>query len=176
MVARQLFQVDRDGSIPISALLFEECSRSFFQKHNKLWHSRLPDIGAINTMKICFRASCKGECYAVAAWSNPVARVLPQRTWLELRRFAIADDAPANTGSKMLAWMVRELRRREPGVERLISYQDCEVHSGTIYRAAGWSPVETLTPGRWINRPAGNRTAGLIRKKIRWELNISAAK
>jgi hypothetical protein len=176
MVARQLFQVERDGSIPISALRFEECSRSFFQTQNRLWHSRLPIIGAINTLKECFRASCGGECYAVAAWSNPVARALPQQAWLELRRFAISDDAPANTGSKMLAWMAREVRRRRPEVERLISYQDCEVHSGTIYLAAGWSPVETVTPGRWINRPEGNRTAGLIRKKIRWELVIGGKK
>jgi hypothetical protein len=176
MVAHQLFQVERDGSIPISALVFEECSRSFFQKHNRIWHSRLPDIGAINTMKICFRASCKGECYAVAAWSNPVARALPQQKWLELRRFAIADDAPANTGSKMLGWMVRELRRREPGVERLISYQDCDVHTGTIYRAAGWTPIETQTPGKWNNRKRWNRKAGHIAKKIRWELIIGAAK
>ncbi len=172
MVAHQLFQVDRDGSIPISALFFEECGREFFRRANAMWHSRLPRIGAINTMKHCFRASHRGECYAVAAWSNPVARALPQQTWLELRRFAIADDAPANTGSKMLAWMVRELRRREPGVERLISYQDCEVHSGTIYRAAGWSPVETKTPGKWTNRKHGDRTAGHIAKKIRWELAL----
>jgi len=127
-------------------------------------------------LRFCFRASYAGRCFAVAAWSNPVARALPQRTWLELRRFAIADDAPANTGSKMLAWMSRELRRRSPDIERLISYQDCEVHSGTIYLAAGWSPVETVTPGKWVNRTAGNRTAGHIPKKIRWERVIAATK
>lgn len=170
MAARQLFQVERDGSIPISALVFEDCTKPAFQTANALWHSRLPRIGAINTMKFCFRASYGGECYAVAAWSNPVARTLPQQTWMELRRFAISDDAPKNTGSRMLGWMVRELRRRSPEVERLISYQDCEVHTGTIYRAAGWIPVETHTPGKWRNRERWNRTAGHVAKKIRWEL------
>lgn len=169
MAARQLFQVESDGSIPISVLHFEDCDRKFFQQANAQWHSRLPRIGAINTMKFCFRASSGGRCFAVAAWSNPVARSLPQKTWLELRRFAIAPDATKNTGSRMLGWMVRELRRRAATVQRLISYQDCEVHSGTIYRAAGWTPVETQTPGKWNNRKQWNRTAGHVAKKIRWE-------
>lgn len=172
MATHQLYQVEEDGSAPISALHFEDCGREFFRRANAKWHSRLPRIGAINTMKHCFRASHRGECFAVAAWSNPVARALPQQTWLELRRFAIADNAPVNTGSKMLGWMVRELRRREPHVERLISYQDCEVHTGTIYRASGWTPVEVSTPGKWTNRKRWNRTAGHIARKIRWELSL----
>lgn len=171
-VALPLFQVERDGSIPISALYFEDCTRPFFRAMNVKWHRTLPNIGAINTMKACFMARANGDCYAVAAWSNPVARCLPQRAWLELRRFAIADDAPRNTASKMLGWMVRELRRRHSSIEKLISYQDCSEHEGTIYAASNWAPVKVATPGKWNNRKRWNRKAGHIKKKIRWEFEL----
>lgn len=169
LVAQPLFRVERDGSIPISALVFEDCTKPFFAAMNREWHSALPRIGAVNTMKVCFRATASGNCYAVAAWSNPVARLLPQNSWLELRRFAIAPDAPKNTGSKMLGWMIRELRRRLPQVKKLISYQDCGKHLGTIYKASNWTAVETSTPGKWNNQKRWNREAEHIRTKIRWE-------
>jgi len=86
-----------------------------------------------------------------------VARLLPQRTCLELQRFAIAPDALRNTASRMLAWMARDLRRRFPEVDRLITYQDRGSHAGTIYRAAGWERREVGGGGSWgsAKRAAG---------------------
>jgi hypothetical protein len=77
---------------------------------------------------------------AVALWHNPSARCLPAH-WMELRRMACSPSCPRNTASRFLAWMVRYFRQHIAQAERCISYQDLSVHTGTIYKAAGWKPV-----------------------------------
>jgi len=81
--------------------------------------------------------------------------------WRELRRMACAADAPKNTASRFLGWMVRWFRANEPGIGRLIAYQDNEVHRGTIYLAAGWE--RGWTSKSRIRDRSGNR-AGTARK------------
>jgi hypothetical protein len=71
--------------------------------------------------------------------------------WRELRRMACAPDAPRNTPSRFLAWMARWFAIHSPECEKLISYQDTAVHTGAIYRAAGWSP-EWTTVHRFRDR------------------------
>jgi hypothetical protein len=93
---------------------------------------------------------------------------------LELRRFAIAPDAPRNTGSRMLSWMTREIKKRRPEIGGVLSYQDCDVHQGTIYKAAGWIMTAKsfdhrdrgLRSGRKRNRSQTTAT------KQRWEKNL----
>jgi hypothetical protein len=114
--------------------------------------------------------------YAVAAWSNPVARLLPQLSWMELRRFAIAPDAPRFTASRMLAWMRRDIANRFPSVVKLISYQDLDVHAGTIYKASGWKQSDNYKPRArgwtgWGNRPRKGRTNQSVEPRMRWEIS-----
>jgi len=141
---------------------------------NKQWHSRLPRMGTgfVASMPfLSFAASHEGTAYAVAIWSNPVARNLPQQTWLELRRLAVAPDAPRYTASWMLGKMTRHIRKWLPEIENLISYQDLEVHTGTIYKATGWLPTVSSKEGAGIwdrpgrRRPKAQSEAG----KQRWE-------
>ena len=49
---------------------------------------------------------------------------------------AIASDAPKYTATRMLSIMVKRIKKEFPDIVRLISYQDTEVHKGTIYKAA----------------------------------------
>lgn len=181
-VAHPLFQVEGGGSTPTSALslLFHRIDRTKFAELNRAWHSRLPKIGA-SQFRVCYAAECGGKFYAVAAWSNPVARLLPQLEWLELRRFAIAEDAPKNTASRMLGWMIRDIRRTFPAVVRAISYQDLHAHQGTIYKAAGWHHAEGYesrargwkpTTG-WASRFRAGRTDQAPAPRMRWELHIT---
>ncbi|MGI9507630.1 MAG: XF1762 family protein [Geminicoccaceae bacterium] len=151
-------------------LRFDCISRRRFRACNRLWHSVLPHIGAINTLKVCYGAVHDGEVLAVAAVSNPVARELPQAEWLELRRLACGPAAPRNTPSRMLGWMAKDLRRRYPQVTRLISYHDHSHHAGTIYKAAGWTPVDTGGGGAWSNRQRFDRQAERRPHKTRWEI------
>lgn len=141
-VIHPLFQEGQAGSTPSSPLLMrvEEVEYDHAKELNRLWHSRLPRMGTgfIKAMPfLCFVADFHGLAYAVAIWSNPVARNLPQREWLELRRLAISPDAPRNTASWMLGIMARLIHKKRPWVETLVSYQDTEVHTGGIYKAAG---------------------------------------
>lgn len=177
-IMRSLFQAREGGAAPTSALqLFLETID--FQKAkalNRLWHSRLPRMGTgciDNQPFLCFAAIHDCIAYAVAIWSNPVARNLPQDTWLELRRLAVAPDAPRNTCSRMLAVMARLIRRLRPNVATLVSYHDTAVHGGGIYRAAGWKSVETPNSNTNWNMPGRPRPASQSEApKQRWELSL----
>ena len=183
-VAHPLFQTEGSGSTPTSALelVVELVPFQFAKELNAQWHSRLPAFGTgcVTNMKfLSYAARFGDESYAVAIWSNPVARLLPQAEWLELRRFAIAPEAPKNTASRMLGFMARNIRKTHPLITTLISYQDCEAHKGTIYSAAGWKPTHQHEGGSW-NRPNSKNANGTPRTrpdannsigpKIRWEL------
>lgn len=144
------------------------------------WHSRLPTTQR-GPWKIAYAATYQGTAFAAALWNNPSARMLPNH-WLELRRMAVAPDAPHCTASRMLGQMVRDLTVRFPDAKRAISYQDEDVHQGTIYKAAGWTAAHR-TPRRQrdrsTNRPSGrlyrtsiNGSASDSSPKIRWEKEL----
>lgn len=177
-LARPLFQAGDGGSKPTSALelWIEPIAFTRARELNRAWHSILPKFGTgfIEDQNFpCFAAVCPaGVIYAVAIWSNPAARKLPQVAWLELRRLAIAEDAPAYTASRMLRIMRMLLHRKRPHVERVISYQSKGVHAGTIYRADGWRPVAECKGDTW-NRPKRPRPESQqIDDRVRWERPI----
>ena len=177
-VAYPLFQVGSGGSIPTSALslLFERCERCDFIKLNRMWHSRLPRIGGFYVDGMFYRACGSNDItYAVAGWSRPVAIAFNGKPVFELRRMAIADDAPKNTASRMLGWMARDIKKRCPNTSRLISYQDTAVHKGTIYKASGWVATRTSKAGEqnWCKthkRKAREIVTDAV--KVRWEREI----
>lgn len=173
-----LFHTGEGGSTPTSPLNMrvERIGFELALRLNRQWHSRLPRMGTgfiENQPFLSFGADFDGRLFAVAIWSNPVARNLPQQEWLELRRFAISPDAPRNTASWMLGVMARLVRKLRPDVTRLVSYQDTEVHAGTIYRAAGWVPTTVNRDGNWT-RPSRNRPmAQSLAAKQRWERSLT---
>ena len=118
-------------------LTVEPCSVALARMLNARWHSRVPDTQR-GPWQYAFRSHRDDVTYAVALWNSPSARMLPGQ-WCELRRMAVAPDAPHCTASHFLAGMVRWFRTNAPQHERLISYQDMDVHKGTIYAAAGWT-------------------------------------
>jgi hypothetical protein len=134
-----LFQDEVAPPDRASLIRVEPCTPEFARHGVAAWHSRLP-ITQVGPWKIAFAGHYQHTCFAVALWHNPSARTLPS-DWLELRRLAVAPDAPHCTASRMLGQMTRWIRRNMPSVPTLVSYQDCDVHTGTIYRAAGWYPA-----------------------------------
>ena len=157
------------GYLPTKAtqLTVEPCDINHARLLVAKWHSRLPETQR-GPWKYAFRASFDGITYGVALWHNPSARMLPSH-WLELRRLAVAPDAPRFTASRMLGQMRRWFQIHEPEAEKLISYQDMEVHTGTIYRAAGWS-VGYISTARARDR-TGFRPSG---RMYRWNQNEDA--
>jgi len=174
-IACPLFQAEYGGEVPTSALQLHvgKMSRSLFQTLNRAWHSRLPECGNC-FMGDCFGAEFGNKYYAVAWWSHPVARALEGQGLLELRRMAVVDDAPKNTASRFLSVMTLIIRKTKPDIQKLISYQDTDVHTGTIYKAAGWEIGnigeridESKKYNNWKTRP--NRVNQSTAPKIRWE-------
>jgi hypothetical protein len=161
-VAYPLFQAEGGGSTPTSALQlwFDGIGFQQAKQLNRLWHSRFPAFGG-GGYRLCHSAEFDGLYYAVAIWTNPSSPKLPQLSWLMLKRWAIAADAPLNTGSRMMMWMVRDIRKRLPDVTMLVSYSDPKAHDGAIYKACGWNEGETTkrTVGskQWHNRERGRR-------------------
>ncbi len=173
-VAQPLFQVEGSGSIPTSALdlRFTKNEYGIAKDLNRLWHSRFPDTGGGGN-RVSYTAEFDGIYYATAIWTNPTSPKLPQLTWLMLKRFAIADDAPKNTASRMEGWMVRDIRKRFPDVVMLVSYSDPDSHEGTIYKACGWMEGETTERTEvckhWKNRVRGKVTKNEpCRRVTRW--------
>jgi hypothetical protein len=166
-------QTGEGGSIPTSALQLwvERIDTEIALVCNACWHSRLPRLGrgAVRIPFPSFGAMYRDQLYAVAIWSNPVARLLPQREWLELRRLALAPAAPRFTASWMLGVMVRLIHRTMPHVTTLVSYHDTSVHCGIIYSAAGWTR-DALTRGKDWRTPArpGRPHAVSLAPKVRW--------
>jgi len=185
-VVRPLFHEEGGGSTPTSALhardlMFEPCPKLHAVQLVRAWHSRLPNCQR-GPWSHAFHGHKDGVTYVVALWNNPSARCLPNH-WRELRRMACAPDSPRNTASRFLAWMVRWFQSNEPHHERLISYQDTSVHTGCIYKAAGWIAEATTVErirDRSVNRRGTDRkyrtningTDADMVSKVRWGMNL----
>ena len=177
-VVHPLFQKEDDGSTPISPLQLEIQKMPLDQAValNKVWHSSQPNIGNAGQGCFAYGAFYKNRFYAVAIWGHPLARKLNGKNILEMRRMAIANDAPKNTGSRMLKIMRILIKDEHGKICKLISYQDTDVHNGPLYKSAGWIGTEVSIPAKgWDSRirdrskPNPDKTRSI---KIRWEFNL----
>ena len=176
-VVHPLFQEEGDGSIPISPLQLEilPCHVEKACELNRHWHSRLPRIEPNNIYRsppsVCYAAVYKNRFYATAIWSAPIAKALNGKNYIELRRMAISPNAPKNTASRMIKIMRKNIKKRFPEIVKLISYQDTEVHHGTIYAASGWEKV-ALSKGASWGRSRKRNEDQTTADKIRWEYEL----
>lgn len=131
------------------------------------WHSSLPY--APPGFRIAFVAYAPNLApIAVAMWGRPTARMEDQKLTLELTRQAHAPEAPYNMGSWFLGKMRKHIREIMPEIVRLISYQNADIHHGTIYKADNWTMVyEKFTDHSWLTRPGRRGTE--VMHKIKWE-------
>jgi hypothetical protein len=154
-------------------LKLEPCNVHRACELNELWHSRLPKIHWSNVVRnknyCCYIFTHNDLSYASAIWSSPVARKLDPKTILELRRLAIAHDAPKNTASRMIGLMVKDIKDKMNDIKLLISYQDTEVHSGTIYKASNWTKAYTNKGHSWSNNTRQRNKEQTVADKTRWE-------
>ena len=173
-----IFQIeDSVENIKARDLLFEQCPKKHAVEFVRKYHSRLSKCQSGPWM-FAFRAKYKNTTVAVALWNNPSTRSLPNN-WLELRRLACSPNSPHNTCSRFISFMVNFFKNEHKNIEKLISYQDTAVHTGTIYKASNWfidfigiererdrSKVRTGT-NRFYRKNI-NGTAADKTKKIRW--------
>jgi hypothetical protein len=178
-MAERLNQTVDGGSIPTSPLQFHR--RSFWVAN--VDHSIARDLveaehyarGASNTSTYLHGLFPSGwlwhsECVGVAWWIPPTksaAQALAGERWegvLSLSRLVIAPGVPKNACSFLLSKSVRLIDRSR--WHTLVTYADSwRGHTGTIYRAAGWTfaghtkAERTYTlNGRMVARKAGPKT------------------
>jgi hypothetical protein len=179
-VLHPLFQGEGGGSIPTSSLQLHvgQISVDLAIDLVGLWHSRLPVVDKSNVQRTkhlwCIGAEYDGKWYATAIWTNPISPTYATVPYLELRRFAIADDAPKNTASRLLGVMTRQIRKKFPNIERLISYQDTDVHAGTIYAASGWEKAHHGRNSDWNRAKRPRKEQVATGDKIRWEYPLTS--
>ena len=144
-------------------------------EYNGEWHSRLPKIhwGNVvrNTHYVCFAATYDGEIYAITIWSSPVAqnRFKHGKQILELRRMAISPECPKFTATRMLSQNRKWIKANMKDIALLISYQDTEVHSGTIYKADNWVAANLTKGMEWNTENRERNIEQSTADKIRWE-------
>jgi len=85
---------------------------------------------------------------------------------------AIADDAPKNTASRMIGVMRKIIKKTLPHITLLISYQDTEVHQGTIYKASGWYFASKNKGTSWTNNNRKRNKEQSLSDKVRWEFRL----
>lgn len=148
-------------------------------EYNALWHSRLPKIHWSNVVRnsysVCFAATTvTGQIVAIAIWSSPVAqnRFVFGKQILELRRLAISFDCPKNTASNMLAYMRKWIKKNLPEIALLISYQDTDVHLGTIYKADNWVVGAFSSGLKWNTANRIRNPEQSLAVKVRWEYKL----
>lgn len=176
----RLFQVDEGGAIPTSPhqLEIRKVSAKSACGLNEEWHSRLPKIDWSNVVRnvhyICFIAYYQNTPFGVGIWSTPVAgnRFKDGEKLLELRRLAISPNAPKNSATRMISVMTRLIRKELPDIIKLISYQDTEVHKGTIYKASNWVVGGESAGISWTNKNRERNKEQTLAKKVRWEYTL----
>lgn len=101
----------------------------------------------------------------VGVFGWPRSQHLCKEGVLELYRFALIDALPRNSESYCLARMLKWLRTH--GYREVITYSDpAQGHTGTIYKAVGFTCEGKAGGGTWANRPG--RRDHHTGVKIRW--------
>ena len=166
-----LFRNGSGGSIPTSVhqLTIVKCKPQLACKLNALWHSRLPEINWSNVVRnkryVCFSAE-----YDFISYAN---RFKNGNQMLELRRLAISPEAPTNTASRMLKIMKNIIKKEFSEINRLISYQDTQVHKGTIYKASGWNAIHKTRGTSWTTKKRTRSKEQSLADKVRWEYDLN---
>lgn len=172
-----LFLKERKPPLSPKQMNVKEIGVHHAMRYNEMWHSRLPLTVEGNLLRnkryVFFGAEFNDHCFASAIWTDPVAnnRLSKDYIWLELRRLAVAPDAPKFTATWMIAKMVKAIKKKYPEVNRLVSYQDTEVHSGTIYAASNWTQDSISVNASWNETRKRNKEQSLSTKK-RWILDL----
>ena len=168
-----LFLQERESPTSPKLMTLRKIGVRHAMRYNEMWHSRLPLTVEGNLLRnkryVFFGAEYKDHCFASAIWTDPVAnnRLSKNFIWIELRRLAIAPDAPKFTASWMISKMIKQIKKQFPDVTRLVSYQDCDVHTGTIYSASNWSQDIISLGESWNETRKRNKEQSLSPKK-RW--------
>lgn len=98
-----------------------------------------------------------GQLVGAALWLPPTrvcAETVDRSDWrrvLSLSRLAVVPGEPQNAASMLIGWCVRALRKGGKWSSLVTFADESQGHTGTIYRATGWTYVGRTKPvARWV--------------------------
>jgi hypothetical protein len=65
------------------------------------------------------------------------------------------------------------IKKEFSDIDRLISYQDTQVHKGTIYKASGWNAIHKTKGTSWTTKKRTRSKDQSLADKVRWEYNLN---
>lgn len=177
VVEQAAAQLSDGGSIPtpsLQSLRVRKCGVRDIQGVIERVHYSHSIFGV--TTDFCYAVEDNGSVVGGAIFGKPAAYNVSKKYGAdgltELRRFVLTDECPRNSESKVLAFMLRDLRRN--GVKLVLSYADpAQGHGGIIYKALGFKYVG-LTANRkhiiWKGRKYPDRNIHQVNFPFHLEL------
>jgi hypothetical protein len=114
--------------------------------------------GCSNTAVMSAGMFRSGVMVGAALWLPPTrvcAETVDRGEWrrvLSLSRLAVAPGEPQNAASILIGWCVRSLRGAGKWSHLVTFADESQGHTGTIYRATGWTYVGRTKPlARWVD-------------------------
>jgi len=151
-----------------------ELSRERSRKQVNQFLNRVHPRGGVAGWKACFGARYQGYIVACLVVGRPNARHSDDGETLEINRFGVRDDRPANTGSWLISRVVRWAKLE--GFNTIITFAGVSGEKGTVYQASGFDLIETtISDGEgWTNRD--NRDSWDDYKRRKYQLKLDSAK
>lgn len=142
-MVEQATQSKNGGSNPTPPLQVYECPQQDIARFVEQTHYSHSVFGI--TAEVCFKVLDGDRIVGAAIFGNPAGMGVLKKygengkyRTSELRRFVLADECPRNSESKLIAVMLRILKKK--GFQRILSYADPAAgHSGVIYKATGFA-------------------------------------
>jgi len=151
-----------------------ELSRERSRKQVNQFLNRVHPRGEVPGWKACFGARYQGYLVACLVVGRPNSKYSDDGNTLEINRFGIRDDRPANTGSWLISRVVRWAELE--GFNRMITFAGVSGEKGTVYQASGFDLIETtISDGSsWTYRE--DRDSWDDYKRRKYELTLDSAK
>jgi hypothetical protein len=122
----------------------------------------------------CFGARYDGHLVAAIVLERPSSRHLDDGTRIEITRYGIREDRPANTAS----WLIAPARRWAAleGFEEVVTYAGVAGNRGIAYDAAGFEcdDITAADGGGWETRSDRDSWQDYQRRRWRYELDGAA--
>ena len=132
-------------------------AKEYIRKHHR---HHPPPVGSVFQLSV----TQKGKIVGVAMVGRPVARVLDDKTTLEVNR--LCTQGVKNACSKLYGASARVAK--ELGYKKIITYI-LDSEKGTSLKAAGWTVASRIKGRSWSNKSRPRVDKHPIEAKVRYE-------
>ncbi|UXF49989.1 hypothetical protein 7841G3A7_3 [Haloquadratum phage sp.] len=154
-----------------SSVNYLELSRERSRDQINQFLNRVHPRGEVAGWKACFGARYQAHLVACLVVGRPNSKYSDDGQTLEINRFGIRDDRPANTGSWLISRAVQWAELE--GFDTIITFAGVSGEKGTVYRASGFELIDTtMSDGSsWTYRDDRDSWSDYKRRKYQLQLD-----